>query len=92
MVHGSVFNCFYTITDPVQAAQYNKSFSISVILWNVLFNLGYMYTNTKFIYEFFASSPAVSYTYEQLGKNIGSFMVRFIYSKFVARDYYKLPF
>jgi hypothetical protein len=87
-VDGSIFNCFYTITDPVQAAQYNKKFSLSVIGWNILFNLGYMYTNTKFIYEFFTSTPVKVATYHDLGKNIGSFLVRFIYSKFIPRLYY----
>jgi hypothetical protein len=54
-----------------------------------LFNLGFMYTNTKFIYEFFTSDPVVTSDYEDLGKNVGSFLVRFIYSKYIPRLYYK---
>lgn len=90
MSAASVFNCFYTVTDPVSAAQYNKKFSLTVIGWNVLFNLGFMYTNTKYIYEFVsASATSDTLTYEILGKNIGSFLVRFIYSKYIPRLYYK---
>ena len=86
-VHGSIFNCYYTVTNPVQAAQYNKSFSLIVIGWNLLFNLGYMYTNTKMIYNFFYEAGVSSKTYEDLGKNIGSFFVRFIYSKYNQRTF-----
>jgi hypothetical protein len=42
-----LFNCFYTITNPVEAAQYNRKFTPVVILWNILFNLGFIYTNVK---------------------------------------------
>lgn len=87
-LHGSLFNCYYTITNPVQAAQYNKEFTLLVIGWNILFNLGYMYTNIKMIYTFLAPADTVSTkTYEDLGKSIGSFLVRFIYSKYQTRNF-----
>jgi len=48
-----LFNCFYTITNPVEAAQYNRKFTPVVILWNILFNLGFIYTNVKNSIMFF---------------------------------------
>lgn len=87
-LHGSLFNCYYTVTNPVQAAQYNKDFTFYVIGWNILFNLGYMYTNIKMIYTFLSTTTPVSTkTYGDLGKNIGSFLVRFIYSKYQTRNF-----
>lgn len=87
---GSFFNCYYTITNPVEAAQYNKTFSLTVILFNILFNLGYMYTAGKNLYTYYSTPPATPTDVEltSLGKNWGSFLVRFIYSKFVPKTYY----
>lgn len=50
--HGTVFNCFYSITDPLGSAQYNKKFNLVTTFWNIIFNLGFMYTNGKFLYTF----------------------------------------
>ena len=101
VTYGSIFNCFYTVTNPVQAAQYNKNFTYATILWNILFNLGYMYTNGKSILTFFyynqdangdgtlQPTETDNRSWEDLGKYIGDFAVRFIYSKYVAKTYYK---
>lgn len=89
--HGTVFNCFYSVTDPVGSAQYNKKFSLLTTFWNVIFNLGYMYTNGKFFYTFATTvvDPSATDTrsWETFGKNLGSFLIRFIYSKYVPRDF-----
>lgn len=89
--HGTVFNCFYSVVDPVGSAQYNKKFTILTTFWNIIFNLGYMYTNGKYLYQFatkvYGTDETDIRTWENFGKNIGSFLVRFIYSKYVPRDF-----
>ena len=89
LLRGTIFNCYYTVTDPVSAAQYNKSFSIEVILWNILFNVGYMYTDSKKLINFFYYDSAVTTPlWATFGKYLGDFFVRFIYSKFIPKTYY----
>lgn len=87
---GSFYNCYYTITNPVEAAQYNKKFSLTVILFNILFNLGYMYTASKFLITYYTSATPSTADSDltKVGKNWGSLLVRFIYSKFVPKTYY----
>jgi hypothetical protein len=78
------------VTNPVEAAQYNRKFTPSVILWNILFNLGFIYTNIKNSIMFFYpdSSPNTNdWTY--FGSYIGDLAVRFIYSRFIEKTYYK---
>lgn len=56
-----------------------------------MFNLGYMYTNSKSIYTFFTAAAGTpeTRTWNSFGQNLGSLLVRFIYSKYIAKDYYK---
>jgi hypothetical protein len=77
------------VTDPVGSAQYNKKFGIMTTFWNIIFNLGYMYTNGKFMYFFVYNDPtdAETRSWETFGKNLGSFLIRFLYSKYVPRDF-----
>ena len=85
-----VFNCYYTVTNPVEAAQYNRKFNVFVILWNILFNLGYMYTDGKNILQFFyrvVASPDPR-QWNQFGNYVGDLLVRFIYSKYIEKTYY----
>lgn len=85
-----VFNCFYSITNPVEAAQYNREFTPSVILWNILFNLGFIYTNVKNAIVFFYPGTSTNTNdWANLGKYIGDFAVRFIYSRYIEKTYYK---
>jgi hypothetical protein len=62
-----LFNCFYTLTNPVEAAQYNRKFTPSVILWNILFNLGFIYTSIKnsifFFYPDLSPNPTSDWEY-----------------------------
>jgi hypothetical protein len=44
-IDGTIYNCYFTASDPIAAAQYNKKFTIATVGWNVLFNMGFMYTN-----------------------------------------------
>ena len=85
-----LFNCFYTLTNPVEAAQYNRKFTWDVIGWNILFNLGFIYTNIKNSILFFypAASPNTN-DWNNFGRYIGDLGVRFIYSRYIERTYYK---
>ena len=79
--------------DPVQAASYDKEFTFVTILWNILYNLGYMYNNINDVITFFytdwAATPAPIRKWEDLGTDIGQFFVRFIYSRYKPRKYTK---
>jgi len=85
-----LFNCFYTVKNPVEAAEYNRKFTPSVLLWNILFNLGYIYTNFKNSIMFFYIDTAPNTNdWELLGNYVGDLAVRFIYSRFIEKTYYK---
>jgi hypothetical protein len=44
-INGAVYNCFFSFTTPAVAAGYTTSLSVSLVMWNLLFNLGFMYTD-----------------------------------------------
>jgi hypothetical protein len=52
----ATFNCFYSVTDPTNAAD-NPS-GINYIGWNILYNLGYMYTDVKKSIDIFSSTTS----------------------------------
>lgn len=90
-----VFNCFYTVQDPVKASNFNKELNIFTILWNLLFNLGTIYTSIwNGITFFYRDRDPVNGvtptppTWESFGKNIGALLVSVIYSKYVNKTYY----
>jgi hypothetical protein len=55
-----------------------------------LFNLGYLYTNIKNIFTFFYYDAAGGdfRKWKSLGGFVGDFVIRFIYSKYIAKTYY----
>jgi len=91
MSNAILFNCFYTVRNPVKAAQYNREFTTGVIAWNVLFNLGFMYTDVKDVIVFFYQVVGTPDTrkWETFGTKVGDFFIRFIYSKYIEKTYYK---
>ena len=46
---GIVFNCYYSVTDPTAMSSTN-GYGLNIIGWNILYNLGYMYTDGKGVY------------------------------------------
>ena len=90
MSNAILFNCFYTVRNPVQAAQYNREFTPMVIAWNLLFNLGFMYTDVKDVIIFFYQVVAIpdKRKWETFGLKVGDFLIRFIYSKYIEKTYY----
>lgn len=61
-IDGAIFNCYFTFTSPVIAADYANGFSLSLLFWNILFNLGFMYTAVKGILMFLWINPPASPT------------------------------
>lgn len=55
-----------------------------------MFNLGYLYTNIKNIFTFFYYDAAGGdfRKWKSLGGFVGDFVIRFIYSKYIAKTYY----
>ena len=55
-----------------------------------MFNLGFIYTNIKNTITFFypGISPNTN-DWKNLGKYIGDLAIRFIYSRFIEKTYYK---
>ena len=80
LLHGfgeASFNCFYSVFDPTNSAE-NPS-GLKYIGWNILYNLGYMYTDIKKSVDIVNSDVS---QYNQLGVYIGDFLIRFIYSRY----------
>lgn len=78
------------MSDPIKATMYFKPFSFTLVLWNILFNLGFLYSSGRAILFFFYRDYSKSYTpyWDFLGKNIGDFILRFFFSKFVHTSAY----
>lgn len=62
-----------------------------VIAWNMLFNLGFMYTDVKDVIVFFYQVVGTpdNRKWETFGNKVGDFFIRFIYSKYIEKTYYK---
>ena len=94
-IDGAIFNCYFTIVTPVVAADYANGFSIPLLAWNILYNLGFMYASVKGILMFLYFKPPASPTaadYNTFGSYFGSFFMRFIYSDYVPKPWYPKPF
>lgn len=52
-INGAVYNCFFSFTAPAVAAGYTTSLSVKLVSWNLLFNLGFMYTDIYSLYTEF---------------------------------------
>ena len=89
-VDASTYNCYYTVAHPLQATMYYKTFSFTLVLWNILFNLGFLYTDGRYILLFFYRDQTVKFVpnWSLLGKYAGDFIMRFIFSKFVHTSLY----
>ncbi len=92
-IGSSIFFCFYTFTDTGNAALYKKPFNIITILWNILFNLGFLYTNIKdIIFFFYYEMPETKRderSWKTLGTLVGDLGTRFIYSKYITNPRFK---
>jgi hypothetical protein len=82
-----VYNCFFSFTTPAIAAGYTTSLSWKMVAWNLLFNLGFMYTDIRYLIDELKPSNKDT-DWEKVGEYIGDFMLRFIYSRYVPRAYY----
>jgi hypothetical protein len=79
----SVFYCYYSVVDPTGfiSNQVNP-FALKTILWNILYSLGYFYTDTVNIVKQFSTgtdNPTV------LGHNFGDAAIRPLYSHYLDR-------
>ena len=45
--YGILFNCYYSVWGAVNPATYSDTFGGSKILMNILYGLGYMYTDVN---------------------------------------------
>ncbi len=85
---GVTFNCFYTVKDPTNFNNQGKDLSRTTILFNILYNLGFMYTDivkaSEIINDEYTGSTD---EWEKLGFYIGDFIMRFFWSRYVPRNY-----
>jgi hypothetical protein len=80
---GSSFNCFYSVRDPTALTQDSYGFGPNIIAWNILYNLGYMYSDTKKVIDI---SKSTTDQWELLGEKVGDFIMRFFYSRYIPRS------
>lgn len=53
-----------------------------------MFNMGFLYTNIKYLIFFFYSSTANAYSWREFGRNVGSIFFRVIYSDYQPKPWY----
>lgn len=86
--HSAIYNCYYTVADFRMAAMYFKPLSFTLVLWNILFNLGFFYTDLKSIFFFFYREEAATTTWAYMTQKVGDFLLRFFFSKYVSTSAY----
>lgn len=69
--------------DPTALTSESYGFGIDVVLWNILYNLGYMYTDIK---GFIDTGNSNSGKWSDFGSYLGDFLMRFFYSRYVPRS------
>lgn len=64
---------------------YKKKFTFSLFMWNLVFNLGWMYSDIRNIVLFFLwyNDETSKASFGSLGKNIGDLLLRFFFSTYV---------
>lgn len=76
--YGIIFNCYYSVWTAINPDTYSSVFGGDVILKNILYGLGFMYTDVK-------SATALSTSYgeywRQIGKYGGDLLMRIFYRK-----------
>jgi hypothetical protein len=93
-ISAGFFNCFYTVFDPLTATRIRNDFDINVLLWNLLFNLGFFYTSFKNLFEFVTykipSNGKDTRKWESFGSYISSVVFRILYSRYRSKAYFPL--
>jgi hypothetical protein len=87
-VGGAGFNCFYSIKDPTAVGDDSYGFGIDIVMWNVLYNLGYMYNDVIKSINIYEDSDDPE-DWENLGYYIGDFIMRFFWSRYIPKTYSK---
>lgn len=75
-IYGIVFNCYYSTKAVVNPETYKNVFSGMTLLFNILYGLGYMYTDV--VYMIYLNPTATSY-WSKIGQRIGDFIMRPFY-------------
>ena len=67
-----------------------KRFSLYLIMWNIIFNLGFIYTDITNILMFFYRVPGQKSqpTWTDFGGYVGDLILRFIFSKYANTSIY----
>jgi hypothetical protein len=83
---GTTFNCFYMFFDPLTATQIRTDFNITIFFWNLMFNLGFFYTDVKRFIDFFyfkdGTPESQLVTWKTLAATAGDFSMRLFYSRY----------
>lgn len=82
--YGIVFNCYYSVWTAINPATYSTVFSGQTILMNVLYGLGFMYTDVQG-----AMNLATTYDgyWRKIGKYAGDVVMRVFYRKPLVAKY-----
>lgn len=78
VAYGIVFNCYYSAWSAINPASYSSVFGGSTILMNILYGLGFMYTDVSG-----AISLATTYSdyWRRIGHYTGDLIMRIFYRK-----------
>ena len=82
--HGVIFNCYYSVWTAVDPSTYSGVFGGVTVLLNILFNLGYMYTDVKNIMAMTLTTNSQDY-WRKFGKYAGDITMRIFYRKPIGR-------
>ena len=80
----SVFFCYFAVVDPTGfISSAVDPFAEKTIAWNLLYSLGYLYTDTYNIVD--ETTISKTYDYKVIGTSIGDMLMRPLYSHYLDR-------
>ena len=79
-----IFNCYYSVFSIIDPVTYSNLFTNNAIVFNLLFNLGFMYTDVSSIIQLNQATEGTNY-WRKMGKYGGDFIMRIFYRRPISR-------
>jgi hypothetical protein len=79
-----VFNCYYSVFAVIDPTTYSNLFAGSTIVYNLLFNLGFMYTSVVGFINANQATEGTNY-WRKMGRYAGDIIMRIFYRKPITR-------
>jgi hypothetical protein len=83
LASNATYYCFYSAYTAVSPTTYTTKFTGKIIGYNILYGLGYMYTDLKNIYVYYNKGTTTA-NWTTMAQYFGDFVMKFFFRKVVT--------